>query len=130
MTTQTIYCCGCMNDVEARLTTGAEIYPHRTDLTGLPFWRCDTCKNYVGCHHKTKDRTKPLGNIPTAELRRARGHIHEILDVLWIGDKSKRREIYAKLSAAIGRDYHTAELRTVEEAREIYKLVQKIAAAA
>lgn len=26
-----IFCCGCGADVEARLTSGAEIYPHRDD---------------------------------------------------------------------------------------------------
>ena len=67
-------------DVEVRLTNGAEIYPHRKDLSELPFWKCDTCGNFVGCHHKTGDPTKPLGVIPTSEIKRARQHIHRILD--------------------------------------------------
>jgi hypothetical protein len=64
--TQTIYCCGCKSEVQVRLTDGSEIYPHSPDLHHIPFWKCDACKNYVGCHWKTKDRTRPLGNIPTA----------------------------------------------------------------
>lgn len=72
MTTKDLYCCGCQCLVEARLTTGAEVYPHRDDLAELPFWRCDICKNWVGCHWKTADRTRPLGNIPTKEIKAAR----------------------------------------------------------
>lgn len=60
-----IYCTGCGKDVQARLTDGAERYPHRPDLYELPFWKCDTCGNYVGCHHKTRAPTKPLGCIAT-----------------------------------------------------------------
>jgi hypothetical protein len=69
-----IYCCGCESAVQARLTDGREIYPHRPDLADLPFWKCDGCGNHVGCHHKTNDRTRPLGNIPTPEIRIARKH--------------------------------------------------------
>lgn len=78
-----IYCSGCGVKVKARLTDGGEIYPHRPDLSDLPFWKCDTCGNYVGCHHKTEDRTRPLGIIATPELRNAKNHIHRILDPLW-----------------------------------------------
>jgi hypothetical protein len=71
-----IYCCKCGGYVNARLTDGKETYPHRPDLYGLPFWRCDTCKNFVGCHHKTKERTRPLGCIPTKAIKDARKKIH------------------------------------------------------
>jgi hypothetical protein len=39
----------------------------------------------------------------------------------------RRRAIYAQLSQVIGRDYHTGELRTIEEARKVYAAVLKIA---
>lgn len=123
-----IYCCGCKIDAQARLTDGREIYPHREDLSDLPFWKCDTCKNHVGCHHKTKDRTKPLGNIPTKELKNARQHIHRILDPLWKSGRFKRGQIYAKISNSIGYEYHTAEIKTVDEARKIYKIIKELAA--
>lgn len=123
-----IYCCGCGCNVEARLTDGGEIYPHRSDLAALPFWRCDDCGNYVGCHHKTKDRTRPLGHIPTAEIRDARKHIHAILDPLWKSKRMSRRDIYAKIAERIGRaEYHTAEIKSVEEARDVYRAVKEIA---
>ena len=126
--TKEIYCCGCEDKVQARLTDGREIYPHRSDLADLPFWKCDACKNYVGCHHKTKNRTHPLGNIPTPELREARKHIHRILDPLWQKHGHKRKALYALISDKVGWKYHTSQIRTVEEARQVYKIIQEIAA--
>jgi len=127
MTTQAVWCCGCGEEVTARLTDGREVYPHRRDLAGLPFWKCDGCGNHVGCHHKTADRTRPLGIIPTPELRNARSHIHRILDPIWQGKRIARGKIYAILSDKIGRQYHTGEIRTLDEARTVYRAVQEVA---
>lgn len=118
-----IYCCGCEGEVEARLTNGAEIYPHRRDLAGLPFWKCDGCKNYVGCHKRTN---KPLGNIPTQELRDARKKIHALLDPLWKSGRMKRGDVYRNLSKSLGHEYHTGEIKTLEEARNVYRIVQQL----
>ncbi|QEL18754.1 zinc-finger-containing protein [Limnoglobus roseus] len=124
-----LYCCGCTRDVQARLTDGREVYPHRADLFSLPFWKCDTCGNYVGCHHKTTDRTRPLGNIPTKELKNARQHIHRILDPIWKEGKMPRGKVYATLAKELGlKEYHTAEIRTVDEARRVYAIVKGLAA--
>jgi hypothetical protein len=124
-----IFCCGCNADVPARLTDGAEIYPHRPDLSELPFWRCDSCGNHVGCHHKTTERTRPLGNIPTKEIRAARQHIHRILDPIWKQNKTPRGKLYAAIARELQRDeYHTAEIRTMEEARRVYAIVKRLAA--
>jgi hypothetical protein len=123
-----IYCCACAKDVPARLTDGSEIYPHRADLHSLPFWKCDACGNFVGCHHKTAERTRPLGNIPTKEIRDARKQIHAVLDPLWKTGKLKRRNAYGQLSKRLGREYHTAEIKTIEEAREVYRIVKELAA--
>jgi hypothetical protein len=116
--------------VEARLTTGAEVYPHRTDLAMLPFWKCDACGNHVGCHHKTKDRTRPMGTIPNPELKRARQHIHKLLDSLWGPGRPKRKEVYQTIEETLGYRFHTAELRTIEEARRVYRILLGLAAKA
>lgn len=121
-----ISCVACDAKVQARLADGAEIYPHRSDLSSLPFWKCDGCGNYVGCHHKTKDRTRPLGIIPTPELRNARNHVHALLDPLWQNGLIKRGVLYAMLTEALGWKYHTACIRSVDEAREVYRLVLQI----
>lgn len=111
-----IHCCGCSETVNAELVTGKEIYPHRPDLYSLPFWQCPRCNNFVGCHHKTKNRTQPLGTIPTPQIRQARKNIHAVLDPLWKSGKMKRSALYATLSEIIGRQYHTAEINTMDEA--------------
>jgi hypothetical protein len=116
-----IHCCGCNQAVQARLTNGSEIYPRRADLSSLPFWKCDTCGNFVGCHHKTEDRTRPLGCIPTPELKDARQKIHALIDPLWQGGTITRKALYAQLTKALGRQYHTAELRSLDEARLVYR---------
>ena len=120
-----IYCCGCLSDIEATLVSGREIYPHREDLYNLPFWACD-CGLYVGCHHKTKNRTQPLGCIPTPEIKNDRQHIHKILDPLWKSGRYKRSEIYKIISDKMGRKYHTANIRSIEEAREVYRIIMRI----
>ena len=122
-----LYCCGCTEMVNPRLTIGTEIYPHRPDLADLPFWKCDTCGNYVGCHHKTKDRTKPLGCIPTKEITAARKRIHALLDHIWQEGRMPRGKVYALLSKQIGYPYHTGELRSLDDARIVYRAVQAIA---
>lgn len=119
-----IHCCGCDAKVQARLTDGTEIYPHRRDLASLPFWKCDACGNYVGCHHKTQNRTSPLGCIPTPEIKNARQHIHRILDPIWKSGRLSRNEVYGRIAEATGRkSYHTANIRSVEEAREVFRIV-------
>jgi hypothetical protein len=126
MMNRDLYCCGCSKEVPARLTDGAEIYPHRADLRSLPFWRCDACGNFVGCHHKTKDRTRPLGCIPTPELKAARRHLHAIIDPIWQSGAMKRRALYAELGRRLGREYHTAETRSIEEARAAFVAAREI----
>lgn len=121
-----IYCCACGDKVEARLTSGAEIYPSRPDLRDIPLWRCDTCKNHVGCHHKTTNPTHPLGVIPTPELRKARSHIHDVIDPLWKSKGFRRAKVYAEMTKALGWSYHTANIRTIEEARDVYQAAVKV----
>lgn len=119
-----IYCCACAKNVDARLVDGTIIYPHRSDLHDIPFWRCEGCKNFVGCHHKTKNRTKPLGCIANDEIKNARKHIHKLLDSMWMGYqnwKLKRNAIYEGLSEYLGYAYHTANIRDIETARKVYR---------
>lgn len=123
-----IHCCACSGDVAARLTDGKEIYPHRTDLHRLPFWRCDSCGNFVGCHHKTANRTKPLGCIPTPEIKEARKRIHAEMDPIWRSGKVGRSAIYGAISAELGREYHTAELRSMDDVAKVLAVVRRYAA--
>nr|WP_321484306.1 zinc-finger-containing protein [uncultured Cohaesibacter sp.] len=122
-----IYCCACGKEVDARLTDGTEIYAHRPDLARLPFWKCDHCGNFVGCHHKTEERTKPLGCIPTPQIKKARQHIHRILDPIWQSGRTSRKKTYRALALMLGLDsYHTAQIRSLDEARTVYRAVQEL----
>lgn len=122
-----IWCCGCEKHVQARLTDGSEVYPHRIDLSSIPFWICDHCRNYVGCHHKTKRSVVPLGNITTPEVRHARMTIHKVIDPLWKGRLINRKKLYAKLAEALGVDeYHTANIKSLDEARAVWRAAKSI----
>ena len=121
-----IYCVECNNKIKAVLTNGKEIYPHREDLHKLPFWKCPECNNYVGCHHKTKKRTRPLGVIPTKEIRNARKHIHALLDPIWKNGQIKRGELYNMISKRLGFRYHSADIRSIPEARFVYRIILDI----
>lgn len=121
-----IFCVGCGQETEARLTNGGEIYPHRPDLYEIPFWKCDTCKNYVGCHWKTNAPHTPLGVIPTKALMEARKRIHALLDPLWKSGKISRGKAYAYISHRFGKTYHNGELATTEDAKKVYEIVQAL----
>lgn len=106
------------------MTGGYEIYPHRRDLATNHFWKCDRCKNCVGCHPRTSN---PLGVIATPELKSARGHIHALLDPLWKSGPFQRGALYAEIAKRLEqKDYHTANIRSVEEARKVYRVILTI----
>lgn len=121
-----IFCCHCNKEVDARLTSGKEVYPYSKDLHELPFWKCDHCNNFVGCHHKTKNRTKPLGIIPTAKIKRYRMMVHLKLDPIWKSKMMKRKEVYKYLSKHLSKEYHTAHIASVEEGEAVLKLLDKL----
>jgi hypothetical protein len=117
-----MYCCNC-GEVEAKLVYGDTVYPHRKDLYEKPFWKCPICGEVVGCHPNT---TTPLGCIPNYEIKNARRHIHNLMDPLWKEGKISRKVLYNTLSRELGYKYHTANIRDIEEARRIYKILLKI----
>lgn len=118
-----IYCCNCQKDKDCYLIDGKKAYPHRNDIFGC-FWQCEQCLNFVGTHNNKKNT--PLGCIPTKEIKNARQHIHRILDPLWQKGKIRRGHLYSRLSEFLGREYHTAQLRTIDECRNIYLEIKKI----
>lgn len=122
-----IFCVECNKKVTPRMVSGNVVYPHRRDLAHKRFWQCVHCKNFVGCHENSnKNKLRPLGVIANRELKQARIQIHNIIDPLWRGGKLTRSEIYVALSQELGYQYHTGELRSMEEARRVYKIVSDI----
>ena len=114
-----IHCLECDKFVDARHTTGEEIYPHRPDLHRKHFYKCDTCNNYVGCHRDGG----PLGSIPNMEMRRIRQRIHKILDPLWQSGRVSRNKLYKRISHEMGWRFHTAHLKSMEEAEKAYQFI-------
>ena len=81
----------------AALCTGADIYPHRYDLAGKNFWRCQPCGAWVGCHPAAQgknrglgDGTVPMGRLANSQLRREKQHAHQAFDALWLNDPDRR----------------------------------------
>lgn len=124
--TKSIWCCNCNSYVNARLTDGREVYSHIANLYNIPFWKCDGCNETVGCHHKTGTPTKPLGCIPSPEIKNARKEIHKILDPLWQNKILSRTAIYKKLTRYLGYTYHTAEIKDINEARKIWRFIKTL----
>jgi zinc-finger-containing domain len=129
--THPIWCCACDTEVAASLTNGAKVYPSRSDLMHVPFWICGGCGNFVGTHHRDQNpekRLRPLGVIATPEIKRVRKMIHRILDPLWRPEGGyPRRLLYATIAKRMGwPEYHTAELRSVEDAQAVFQVVKDI----
>lgn len=122
-----IFCAGCQKNVHARLVTGGNVYPGNPALKHLPFWRCYDCGGYVGCHHLVKDDPlKPLGVMATRDLRHARQKLHTLIDPIWKSGIITRTGLYQLISQSLGWKYHTAKTRSVDEAREVYRVVRDI----
>lgn len=119
-----VYCCFCEEYAETEILTGDQVYNKRTDLAHKNLYRCTTCHGVVGTHGIKG--TVPLGVIPDREIANARKHIHALLDPLWQEGLIARKSVYKWISKILGYEYHTAEIRTIEEARRVYKTINKI----
>lgn len=119
-----IYCCQCGGYVEACLEWGATIYPHRSDLSDLFFYRCPNCGCYTGCHKGTKN---PMGVIPTKEMRVARKKIHSLIDPFWKSGIIKRGFLYKKIAEALGvKQFHTGWTKSLDECKRVYACCQDV----
>ena len=117
-----IWCVECNNKVVGRLTTGREIYGPQSYFKRKRFWICDHCKNYVGCH---KSDPRPLGMIANPELRAARQDIHRLLDPIWQDNGVSRTRVYRRLAKLLKKkEYHTANIASLDEAREVWEAIQ------
>ncbi len=118
---ETIFCVECNKEVIAVRVTGDIIYPHRRDLHLKRFFKCLDCDNYVGTH---RDSGKPLGVIPSKELRKQRMKIHELIDPVWKNGTMKRGEMYQKIKEFLGYEFHTAEIDSMEKAKDIFETLR------
>jgi hypothetical protein len=114
---------------KSRLAWGKEIYPRLKRLWVDPFWKCDNCNAYCGCH---KGTNVPLGFPANRDTRRARSLLHDKrLDPLWRGQpkehrKPARNAVYAHLSKAMNlapQNTHTG-MFTIEQCREAWRALK------
>lgn len=124
--TTEIWCVNCSSNVRARLIRGSKAYPHREDLKDLPFWECPDCQNFVGTHYKSREPLKPLGVIATREMKTIRTDIHNLIDPIWHSRVMTRTQVYKFISGRLGYQYHTGELRSIEEAQRVLNIVGQL----
>ncbi len=98
----------------ARLVSGDQIYPHRSDLTSLKFWRCAPCKAWVGVHRGTET---PLGILATAELRKLKSQVHAAFDQIWKDKLMTRAQAYRWLAAGLDISKDECHVGLFDEAR-------------
>lgn len=101
----------------AELVTGAEVYPHRPDLSAKKVWRCAPCDARVGCHDGTD---VPLGTLAGPELRSARWRAHDAFDRLWKrerGGTMTRAEAYAWLARELSVEVEACHVGQFDVAR-------------
>lgn len=82
--------------------TGKDLYPHRPELSGKNFYRCDPCRAWVGCHPGT---LQPLGRLANASLRKAKLAAHAAFDPIWHSDPipgGARKRGYLWLARQLG----------------------------
>ncbi len=53
--------------------------------------------------------------------------LHALIDPIWQSGRMGRRELYAAIGRELGREFHTAETRTLEEAQAAYRAARKYA---
>lgn len=117
-----IFCTTCNADVEAVLIDGSVVYPHRKDLYDHKFYSCPHCNNFVS----TTKSGRPLGVIASPEIKKMRKKIHKTIDPLWENGIIDRSALYKRISTEIGKEYHTANIRSVVEANYIFNVVSDV----
>ncbi len=106
---------------EARWVENKEIYGKNYGNSFMCYL-CKPCDAYVGCHQNTK---RPLGSMANAELRNLRKKAHSIIDPYWKDGMYERKEMYGKLSKALGREVHVAESNE-DQCKEIIEKANSI----
>lgn len=118
-----LYCCKCKKMMDCELVKGNVIYPRRLDLANHNFYRC-SCGCFVGCHPNTD---KPLGAIPTEEMKKARMIIHGMIDPWWQKGVITRGAMYRAIAKELHiKEYHTGWTRSIEQCRQVYRAASAV----
>lgn len=99
-----IHCCTCEVQVDARLAKGLQVHRTRPDQHGYLFFQCEHCGDCVRCKNG-----KPVGVIVSDDVHKAREHIQNLIDKFGTGS-----------------DIDLEAVRTVEQARKTYGVIQNM----
>ena len=128
-----LYCVECGKDVSTIVQSGEVIYPHRPDLADTVYLQCPHCKNFVGADKlgsndslRSWQRRHEGKVIPNAEVKEWRRKIHALVDPCWESGLISRKEVYQRLSKAVGGNFHNASLRSKEVYEKAHKAAKKI----
>lgn len=106
---------------EANWVENKEIYGRNYGKSYM-MYLCKPCDAYVGCHNNSK---KPLGVMANKELREWRKRVHSLIDPIWRSGKLRRGQVYARLSRALGFQYHTGE-SDIETCKRVLAIAPEI----
>jgi hypothetical protein len=67
-----------------------------------------------------------MGTLATPEMLEARKAIHALIDPIWQSNEFARAQVYAAIKKQLGYNYHTGELRTMDEARKVWKIAAEL----
>ena len=121
-----VYCLGCNRLVKALLVKGVDVEPNVNLIADDFFYQCSTCKGYVGCHKNAKNRTEPLGVIPSEHIRQARLRVYNGFCIVAEHHKCTIAVIYKKLAKKIGKRITIAKIKSNDEAIDILKILDEI----
>ena len=108
METETAICPSCGKPAE--WIPNEQVYGRRYGKSYMCYY-CRECDYMVGTHNNTR---KPLGTMVGKELRQLRRAVHAKIDPLWQTASRRQRKqmrghVYARISKALGKTYHTGE---------------------
>lgn len=110
----------CFCGAKASLQNNSLLYNGKSYGNGKA-WICTRfpeCRGAVGTHPDGR----PLGSIVDQATKNLRMEVHALIDPLWRHGKWSRKRVYKKLSAAIGKTYHTGDMN----AKDCEKLLEMI----
>lgn len=89
-------CDNCKSE-EIRLTENKVIYVENKGDWPYCYY-CDACGAMVACHPNSN---KPMGLMAVGSVRRKRGRLHQLFDVIWINRYMTRTKAYEWLASQL-----------------------------
>lgn len=102
-----LFCVNCQKEVLAEYENNS--------------WKCPHCNNSVGCH---KGTNRPLGCIPSPELRLKRIELYSLMEPLF--SKISKLKLLKLLSEKLGYKFHLHQVKSIKECERVIDLVVEI----